>query len=174
MKPFLGTKLILAVAMSLGDYNKYRGWEPPAGEDQTAAGYLVEYTDGGKPNHPDHAGYISWSPAHVFEQAYRRTNGLNFGLALEALKAGHRVRRAGWIDDDTWLSISCNGNRSIQAEYFWSPHNREHARQNGGAATVLPCITLKTATGEIQMGWLASQSDMLADDWQIVEETDPA
>lgn len=173
MKQFLGTKLLLAVAMTRGEYNEHRGWPAPKDEDQTTPGYLVEYQDGGAPNHPKHAGYISWSPADVFEKAYRPTNGLNFGLALEALKAGHRVRRAGWADEDMWLSVSCNGKRSVQAEHFWSPHNREHARWNGGAATVLPCITLKTATGEIQMGWLASQSDMLADDWQLVEEKDP-
>lgn len=36
-------------------------------------------------------------------------------------------------------------------------------------ATALPSITMKTATGEILVGWLASQTDMLADDWVIVE-----
>lgn len=59
--------------------------------------------------------------------------------------------------------------REVPAENFWSPHNAEHARQSGGKATVLPSITMKTATGEILMGWLASQTDMLAEDWQIVE-----
>lgn len=34
---------------------------------------------------------------------------------------------------------------------------------------VLPSITMKTATGEILMGWLASQTDMLAEDWHVVE-----
>ena len=68
-----------------------------------------------------------------------------------------------------WLSLSCDGTREVAAENFWSPHNAEHARLNGGKATVLPSITMKTATGEILMGWLASQSDMLAEDWSIVE-----
>lgn len=71
MKRYIGTKIILATAMTLGDYNAKRGWTPPEGEDQTAEGYLVEYTDGGKPNHPEHTGYISWSPKDVFEQAYQ-------------------------------------------------------------------------------------------------------
>jgi hypothetical protein len=34
---------------------------------------------------------------------------------------------------------------------------------------VLPCIIMKTATDEILMGWLASQTDILAEDWLIVE-----
>ncbi len=74
-----------------------------------------------------------------------------------------------------WLSLSCNqggdafaGTREIAAENFWSNNNSEYARQNGGSAVVLPCITMKTATGEILMGWLASQSDMLAEDWVVI------
>ena len=75
-----------------------------------------------------------------------------------------------------WLSLSCNpsgdaaaGRREIAFENFWSKNNSEFARSNGGSAIVLPCITMKTATGEILMGWLASQTDMLAEDWVILE-----
>lgn len=93
---------------------------------------------------------------------------LDFGDAIRALKAGHRVARAGWNGKGMWLSLSCDGTREVPAENFWSPHNAEHARQSGGAATVLPSITMKTATGEILMGWLASQSDMLATDWVVL------
>ena len=55
----------------------------------------------------------------------------------------------------------------VAAASFWSSNNRKYALDNGGYAKVLPCITMKTATGEILMGWLASQTDMLADDWQV-------
>lgn len=92
--------------------------------------------------------------------------GMDFGAAIQALKRGERVARDGW--NGMWLSLSCDGRREIPAENFWSPHNAEFARQNGGKATVLPSITMKTATGEILMGWLASQTDMLAEDWTIV------
>lgn len=57
--------------MTRGEYNDYRGWQYPEGEDQTVVGYLVEYEDGGKANDSRHAGYISWSPADVFERAYK-------------------------------------------------------------------------------------------------------
>lgn len=131
--------------------------------------YLVEYLDGGRANDSRHAGYISWSPKDVFERAYRTTEDMAFGQALEALKAGNKVARAGWNGKGMWLSLSCNGARLIPAESFWSRHNAAHAREQGGAAKVLPSITMKTATGEILMGWLASQTDMLAEDWRIVE-----
>ena len=66
----IGTKQLKAIPMTLGQYNAYRGWQMPDGEMPDTDGYLVEYTDGGKANHPDHAGYISWSPRQVFEDAY--------------------------------------------------------------------------------------------------------
>ena len=105
----------------------------------------------------------------MIEHLLSSDSGMSFGLAIEALKAGKKVARAGWNGKGMWLSLSCDGTREVAAENFWSPHNAEHARLNGGKATVLPSITMKTASGEILMGWLASQSDMLAEDWSIVE-----
>lgn len=167
MKPYIGTKLINAEPMTRGEYNKLQGWTMPVDQVPQDPGYLVEYVDGGKPNHHQFKGYISWSPADVFERAYRPVVGMDFGDAIRSLKAGQRVARAGWNGKGMWLSLSCDGTREVAAENFWSPHNAEFARQNGGKATVLPSITMKTATGEILMGWLASQTDMLAEDWQI-------
>jgi hypothetical protein len=68
---YTGTKTLHAWPMTRGAYNEYRGWPVPAPEDPKDAGYLVEYEDGGKANDSRHAGYISWSPADVFEKAYR-------------------------------------------------------------------------------------------------------
>lgn len=167
----IGTKLIHAHPMNRAAYNALRGWELPADENGDDAGYLVEYIDGGKANHPDYEGYISWSPANVFERAYRPYKGMDFGNALAALKMGLKVARAGWNGKGMWLSLSSHQGepRTVPAGNFWSENNSRYAAENGGAATVLPCITMKTATGEILMGWLASQTDMLAEDWQIIE-----
>lgn len=74
-KLYEGTKRLLAQPMTRGAYNQYRGWEMPAGENPADPGYLVEYQDGGKPNCPRHAGYISWSPADVFERSYKEVPG---------------------------------------------------------------------------------------------------
>ena len=92
---------------------------------------------------------------------------MNFGQAIEALKQGQRVARSGWNGKGMWLAYS-PGSKALPAERFWAGPNREYAAANGGTADVLPCITMKTATGEILMGWLASQTDMLADDWGLV------
>ena len=165
-----GTKAILAAPMTRQEYNDYRGWTLPADENGDDAGFLVEYLDGGKSNHENHAGYISWSPKEVFENAYKASGEMTFGHAIEALKSGRKVARKGWNGKGMWLALSGpTGPREISHDKFWSPHNRDYAFENGGSALVLPCITMKTADNMILMGWLASQTDMLAEDWEIVE-----
>lgn len=107
MTPHIGTRLVNACPMTLGDYNKLQGWLIPEGQNPADDGYLVEYADGGKPNHPDYAGYISWSPKGVFERSYQPVEGLTFGIGKAAvlLKQGHRLRRASW-DADSYLRWS--------------------------------------------------------------------
>lgn len=70
MKLYVSHKKVTAKPMNRAQYNTYRGWELPADEDGTDEGYLVEYVDGGTPNHPGHAGYISWSPKEQFDNGY--------------------------------------------------------------------------------------------------------
>lgn len=70
MQEYQCFKRVYATPMSRLDYNTLRGWTVPEDENPTDAGYLVEYVDGGKPNHPDYNGYISWSPKAVFEAGY--------------------------------------------------------------------------------------------------------
>lgn len=165
---YVGTKMVHGTPMKLNDYLTYRGWKPEVNNEE---GYLVEYLDGGEPNHPDHAGYISWSPKDVFERSYRRSgSGLSFSAALDALKKGHRIAREGWNGKGMWLCLSgpLEG-RTIPAQNFWSKHCSDFAKSNDGSANVLPCINMKTADGSILMGWLASQTDMLSDDWVILD-----
>lgn len=153
MQQYIGTKIIQAEPAL-----RYSQPNVP-GED----GYKVVYPDG----------YESWSPKAVLEEAYRPCNAMTFGLALDALKLGKKVRRAGWNGKGMWLSLSGPlGGRLIPHTAFWSKNNADYAAEQvekEGHAVVLPCITMKTATGEILMGWLASQSDMLSEDWEIVE-----
>jgi hypothetical protein len=71
MKLYLCHKYVNAKPMTRGEYLDFRGWELPAGEDASDAGYLVEYLDGGKPNTEAYEGYVSWSPLEVFERGYK-------------------------------------------------------------------------------------------------------
>ncbi len=71
MAAYSGTKQLFARPMNRGDYNDYRGCTLPADEDEADLGYLVEYINSGPANDPRHTGYISWSPASVFERTYQ-------------------------------------------------------------------------------------------------------
>jgi len=72
MEKFKCHKEVNAKPMSLGDYNKLRGWKLPDDEDPDKQGYLVEYIDSDDINHPDYEHYISWSPKDVFESGYTK------------------------------------------------------------------------------------------------------
>lgn len=72
---YIGTKIVIAEPMTRLAYNQFRGWTVPSNEDGSDEGYLVEYTDGGKPNVEGRAGYISWSPKDVFERSYKTFEG---------------------------------------------------------------------------------------------------
>lgn len=162
MNTYIGTKIIQAEPMTRQAYNDFRGWTLPADENGSDEGFLVEYLDGGKPNTATHAGYVSWSPKAQFDAAYRPTTGLTFGLAIEALKAGKRVARAGWNGGGQFVYL-------VPANSY--PAQTGIAKAYFGADAMVPYrayLALKTAQGDVAT-WAPSCSDALAEDWQIVE-----
>lgn len=156
---YIGTKKVAAFPMTRAEYNTYRGWELPADENGADEGYLVEYQDGGKPNDRRHAGYISWSPKAQFDAAYRPATGLSFGLAIEVMKKGGRVARAGWNGKGLSLSIVAPGMGNPMTLPFICMHYPMHPASDAAPANHIGAT----------VPWLASQTDMLADDWQVVE-----
>lgn len=92
---------------------------------------------------------------------------LTFGEALMLAKRGKAVARSGWNGKGMWVTKS-PGQGQVPAMQLWAPANRAYAESRGGVVSVLPAMTMRTVAGEIMMGWLATQSDMLADDWQEV------
>lgn len=169
MGTFIGTKTINAGHMTLGAYNQYRGWDMPANEDPNKPGYLVEYSDGGKSNHPNHTGYISWSPAEVFEKAYQQSGELSFGHALVALEQGQRVARAGWNGKGMFLFL-LPASDGIPTRVIHDPALRAVIESEVGGDTfdAYGSIRMFTADKKVLTGWLASQTDMLAKDWVIL------
>jgi hypothetical protein len=91
MNTYIGTKIVKANPMTRLEYNKLRGWELPVDENGSDEGYLVEYVDGGKPNHSAYKGYISWSPKDVFERAYAKSDGLTSDTLLKHLELGAKL-----------------------------------------------------------------------------------
>lgn len=159
MKHYIGTKIVKATPMTRHAYNCLRGWDMPLDENPDDAGYLVEYTDGGKPNVPGYEGYVSWSPEEQLKGAYRPCDKLTFGLAVESLKKGLRVARSGWNGKGMWLGL-------VEG-YDYNPDTGRAAVYALGCQK-LPWIGMKTADNCF-VPWLASQTDMLAEDWEIVQ-----
>ena len=149
MKQYIGTKVIQAEPAYRVDGKVF------AKANIVPCGYKIE--DGYKVVYPD--GYESWSPKDVFEAAYRATDGMNFGLAIEAAKMGKRIARAGWNGKNQYVELaSCISYKNCAGEIVNVGHD---AIGNKALAFV--------GTSGVQMGWMASQADMLADDWKIVE-----
>lgn len=127
-------------------------------------GYVITYRKG-EPNE-----YVSWCPKAEFEEVSRPVDGMTFGMAIEAMKNGKKVARRGWNGKGMWLCVPlCDGPKEIPATGIWGKPNAEYAEQNGGTVKVVPYVTMKAADGTIVMGWLASQTDMLADDWIVLD-----
>lgn len=155
MKQYIGTKMIQAEpAFSRMNadgrreiFGIFEATEVATGDCEF--GYKVVYEDG----------YESWSPASVFEKAYRETTGLSFGLAIEAAKMGKKIARNGWNGKSQYVELAtCISYQNAGGETV----NAEHCAIGNKALAFV-------GTSGVQLGWLASQADMLADDWYIVE-----
>ena len=150
MQKYIGTKIIEAVpAIRKGGKVYEEGWPIPKSMDPTEEGYKVRYPDG----------YESWSPKGVFEEAYRPTDCMSFGLAIEAMKKGKKVARRGWNGKNQHIEVATRISYMAAAGVFV---NVEH--EAIGNKAIAFC-----GTSGVQMGWLASQADMLADDWEVVK-----
>lgn len=172
MQEFIGTKIIKAKPMNRLEYILYRGWEIPSDEDGSDEGFLVEYVDGGKSNHQGHEGYISWSPADVFNKSYQRTDGLTFGLAIEAAKRGCKIARKKWNSKNMFVVyMSGMSLPPFNTQGTYRKVNDRTAKFIGEDKPLNshPYFAMYNAQEEWIPGWLASQSDMLDTDWYVVE-----
>ena len=97
----------------------------------------------------------------------------DFGWALAQLRAGKKVARAGWNGKNMYLAL-------VVATCDWAddsvtvlkdiavPSNKFADSPQQAYVPTDGYIVMRTALGTAQPGWLASQADMLAEDWEIV------
>ena len=172
MQQYLGTKLVNMMPMTRQAYNDFRGLDVPADENGADEGYLVEYLDGGAPNTKEYSGYVSWSPKDVADRNYRPINGLTFGLAIEAAKLGKKIARKGWNGKNQWVVLMPALSLPPYSSQNPGAKVNDRTAKHIGTDTPLdsqPYFALWTAQGKWQPGWVASTSDILAEDWEIVE-----
>ena len=147
MKKYIGVKMIEAEPMTFAEFEE-KEYVLACEDKGRTDGYKVVYEDG----------YVSWSPRDVFDKAYRRVDGMSFGLAIEAMKKGFKVQRKGWNGKGQYIELA------MKVSYM-NPDgkvvNVDH-EQMGNVAVAF------VGTSGVQLGWLASQADMLSEDWQTV------
>ena len=139
-RKYIGTKIITAFPQ----------------EKEGKPGYGVIYADG----------YTSWSPKEVFEESYRAIEregqALTFGDALHMLKLGKKVARSGWNGKGMFLFLVQGSTFKVNRPPLLGIY------PEGSEINYCPHIDMKTADGKV-VPWLCSQTDALAEDWQVVE-----
>ena len=87
---------------------------------------------------------------------------MKFGEALDAAKGGAKISRGNWNGKNMFVIVVPGSTQEIMDG---SPYALAGVPS---PVTILPHLDMYTAQGEMLPGWLASQSDMLADDWFVV------
>ena len=96
---------------------------------------------------------------------------MNFGKAIKAAKEGKKIRRRGWNGKNQWVVL--------MPELHLPPFNSQGpgAKVNDSTARYIgedqhlfccPYFVIYTEQKVWQPGWLASQTDMLAEDWEVL------
>lgn len=160
-----GDALIAPDHPRLRTFRTREGWAERFAGDETDLGYYVIYPDG----------FSSWSPTKAFEEGYLQisgSSGMDFGRALNALRSGEKLRRAGWNGKGQFVVM--------MPGLYLPPYNTQEpgAKVNDRTAKHIgkdvpldsqPYFALFNAQGKWQPGWLASQADLLANDWEVVD-----
>lgn len=153
MDRYIGTKIIHAERMDECTFLRTEKGQDTS-DRETRPGYRVVYPDG----------YVSWSPQNAFEEAYRKTGGMTFGLAVEAVKKGHKIARAGWNGKGMFVVYQKGYPQGI-------PSNAQTAKawgiSEGDLFRCEPYLQIKMVNGSHAM-WVPNINDVLAEDWMIV------
>lgn len=105
-------------------------------------------------------------------QTPEKTTNLTFGEAINAIMCDKMVRRTGWNGKGMFIykTIGNTVSKDFISKFASLPLSVKSFLEKKGQNVVFnPSITMYTAQGEMQPGWLASQADVLALDWEIVE-----
>lgn len=139
---------------------EHRSTKQPRYQGKSGEDLIDRYTSRyGKKDEPlieakklqDYANRLVQYEENLIKEEVRAMEPSDFGWALRMLKNGKKVRREEWNGKGMYITLIPAGN----------------ARHQG--FDMQDCIGMKTVNNLMQPGWLASQPDMLAEDWMIVE-----
>lgn len=143
----------------------------------------------------DHAGWRSWefgpcclacgemdSARSCLMYSMPKEGPFSFDWALRFLRMGRRVRRAGWNGKKMWIKLvdgrAIGGDEAAPNSAAWDRAEEIIQESTFPIGTTVPFssvvvhtkarIDMRAADGSIVIGWLASQTDLLANDWELV------
>jgi hypothetical protein len=100
---------------------------------------------------------------------------MNFGQALEEMKAGKKVARAGWNGKKMWVALTpatviknFETRQGSAAGHLANENINEYGADLKDPLRINAHIDMRAADGTLVVGWLASQTDMVADDWTVI------
>ena len=163
MKPYIGTKTVAAELMSVAEAEKILGKKIDLSKHEgETEGYLIMYPDG----------YKSFSPKSVFEKSYRPVVGMNFGHAIEALRAGKCLRRSGWNGKGMFIckQIPATLEGMVIPKLQNLPQSAKDiilAREGTPKIAYTNQMLIIHPDGRAD-SWVPSVSDVFAEDWEIV------
>ena len=166
MKNYICSKLITAVPIkAVGGVPWPEGlplptFDPPAhANEHCGCNIEARIEDGYMFTTSEDERYPQFMTKDEFEKTCWSIENMTFGDALIVLKQGKRVARHGWTGKNQYVELAtCISYKGNAGEIVNVHHNNI-----GNKALAF------VGTSGVQMGWLASQADMLAEDWYIVE-----
>lgn len=147
---YIRSHIVEAKPATLGEWEAETGkkWNE-ADRPRTDEGYKCDYPDG----------YSGWCPKAEFEKVSSPVENMTFGQAIDACRyRGAKIQRANWNGEGQYVEYKV-------VEVCYS----EESKLVQSHAFVFHFVNRKTGETGVQVGWLASQADMAASDWIILD-----
>lgn len=149
-RKYIADKIVTARPATRGEVFEERGLHITKCE-WSDEGYRVVYHDGD----------VGWCPKATFEKDNRPCDAMPFGLALEALKNGHCVARAGWNGKGMFVY-------HVPANAYEATTEAAKLYYGGSKVPYNAYLAIKNVNETVST-WVPSINDCLADDWMVVE-----
>jgi len=97
---------------------------------------------------------------------------MTFSEALEQLKQGKKLKRKNWNGKNQFVFLVKGEtiNQIIGINFCDDEIDKNLFKAIFEGSKLTDLLAIKTTSNQIQLGWLASQTDMLSDDWEVVND----
>ena len=157
MQKYIRCHIVEAKPCTLGEWEQETGrtWNEPD-RPRTEEGYKCDYP----------SGYSGWCPKGEFDKVSHPIDGMTFGQAIDTCRyTGAKIQRKNWNGQGQYVEFR-HVATLLEDE---SDAIIDEGNERDCFAFVFHFVNRKTGETGIQVGWLASQADMAADDWQTIE-----